>query len=719
MPTTKDKDVVKIAVEMAEQVPQLIEFDQKRPLTAIIQDLCTPWGLSEAEQYALQFSDNALSYITEKNRNDIKNGSVLRLTHSPTKTSQEILEKLNNGTLEEKKIPLEKLCQLSTDYTFALEFINKKGLSLLIGMVEGGSYNGCHLAYTLKSFVELMDHGMVSWDVLEPKFIGKVANQVNSHTASSESQILQESLAILESIVLNSSSRCALVEQEVTLPNLITHLQSPTPEIRKNSIALINALFLKADDSKRKAISGTLSSRRIRDVILNNIIQKENVGAEMAHQLYVLQTLLLNLLEEKMNTKVDPQDSDVREKILELRRIAFDAEVDTTASVRKGGGYAKDYKKLGFKNSVNPAEDFSENPPGILALDNMKYFARNHTENYIKVVLENSCRADEHECPFGRTSIELTKLLCDILKIGEPPTEQGKSYYPMFFTHDHPFEEFFCICIVLVNKTWKEMRATTEDFVKVFSVVKEQITRALNATPPLPPPPTLDKFKTKLNTLPYSEIMSLWQQERSNREEWESQARPIVELREQITTEIMELIRQHRFHYLCEGTLFTKYSNKGQRIKDKFWFCRLSPNRKTFHYGDCDENSLPSLEELPHKLHVVEIKALVSGKECSHMKDVKRTKSTLSLAFSIVPDSDQEPLNFVAPKEKDFDYWNDGINALLGNQMTSKETKNDLETLISMDIKLRLLDTEGVDIPQDSPPIPKDPPNYDFYYDYK
>jgi engulfment/cell motility protein 1 len=55
----------------------------------------------------------------------------------------------------------------------------------------------------------------------------------------------------------------------------------------------------------------------------------------------------------------------------------------------------------------------------------------------------------------------------------------------------------------------------------------------------------------------------------------------------------------------------------------------------------------------------------------------------------------------------------------LGNKMLSKETENDLETLLSMDIKLRLLDAEGVDIPQDPPSVPLDPPNYDFCYELK
>ncbi|XP_076318305.1 engulfment and cell motility Ced-12 [Tachypleus tridentatus] len=715
MPVIKDAHIVKIAVQMESQVPQLLEFNQKRPLTAIIQEICNTWSLSEPEQYALQFEENAQNYITEKNRNEIKNGSVLRLTASPMKTAQEILEKLNYGTLDEKKIALGKLLKLSKDYTFALEFINKQGNQLLISMVESGSYTGTHLALTLQSFEELMDHGIVSWDILEPKFIGKVANQVNSPTSASFPQILQASLAILEALV-NNSGKYQLVEQEVTLSNLIIHLQSINPEIKQNVIALINALFMKADGTKRRQIAETMSSRKVRSIITGTI-QVQHCGAEMAHQLYVLQTLLFNMLEERMLTKIDPQDPDARDKILDLRKLAFEPDTDpSNPSNRKGGGYSKDYKKLGFKNHVNPAEDFTETPPGFLALDNMIYFARNQTENYTKVVLESSCRADEHECPFARSSIELTKLLCEVLKIGEPPSEQGKTFYPMFCTCDHPFEEFFCICITLLNKTWKEMRATVADFVQVLSVVKEQITQALNTDPT---PTTLDKFRNKLALLPYSEIMNLWQQDRANKEEWESQAKPIVELREQITPEIMDLIQQQRLQYLCEGTMFTKYSSKGQRVKDKFWYCRLSPNHKLFHYGNCEENTIPSIDELAHKLPVVEIKALVTGKDCAHMKDVKKNKSTVSLAFSLIPDSDQEPLNFVAPNEKVFDYWTDGINALLGNQMTSKEMKNDLEILLSMDIKLRLLDTEGVTIPENPPPIPKDPPNYDFCYEFK
>lgn len=45
MPVQKDSNIVKIAVQMTDQVPQLIEFNQKQPLAGIIQVLFDPIAL--------------------------------------------------------------------------------------------------------------------------------------------------------------------------------------------------------------------------------------------------------------------------------------------------------------------------------------------------------------------------------------------------------------------------------------------------------------------------------------------------------------------------------------------------------------------------------------------------------------------------------------------------------------------------------------------------
>ncbi|CAB3222596.1 unnamed protein product [Arctia plantaginis] len=731
---TRDKDstTVKIAVEMLNapnKVPQFIEFDQSQPLSSIIQLLCKPWGLPDPENYALQFSEsNNQNYITEKNRNEIKNGSVLRLELSPAKTVQDILNKINNGTPAEQSLALTKLSHLSSDLTFAEEFFNKKGLTLIINNIQHGKFKDESLKYALITFVELMDHGIIFWDILENQFINKIASFVNNQSVTQDPKVIQCCLSILENIVLNSSKN-SHVEKEVTITNLIQHLQNPKQDcmFQQNVIALINAIFSKADMTRRNTIASTLSSKQARNIIYENLIgasecsknaTKESLGTELAHQLYILQTLMLGLLEPKMRQRADAQEQESQEKINELRKIAFETDhnpnMEVTMRRPLGGTFSKsDFKKLGFKCEIDPMKDFNEVPPGVLALDCMLYFARNYSEDYTKIVLENSCRADEHECPFGKTSVELVKLLCDILHIGEPPSEQGQSYHPLLFTHDRPFEELFCICIVLLNKTWKEMRATTEDFIKVSSVVREQISRALSISPK-----AFDKFKNRIDQLSYAEITQLWQQERNNREVWESHARPIVELKEKITPEIIDLIQQQRLGVLVGGTRFKKYSLRGQRIKDKFWFVRLSPNQKVLHYGDCDEKSTPSLEDLSNKLAVADIKCVITGKDCPHMKDLRGRKTTPHLAFSLIPKSSEIPsLDFVAPDEQIFDYWTDGVNALLKEKMSSKSFENDLQTLLSMDIKVRLLDAEGIDIPKDPPQIPDEPADYDFYYD--
>uniref|UniRef100_A0A8C7XQW0 Engulfment and cell motility 2 n=1 Tax=Oryzias sinensis TaxID=183150 RepID=A0A8C7XQW0_9TELE len=533
----------------------------KRPLSSIIREVCDGWSLSGAEQFALRYADGPQLYITEQSRGDIKNGTILRLAISPV------------------------------------------------------SWFSSMLAFTLTAFLELMDHGIVSWDLISISFIKQIAGYVNQPMV--DVSILQRSLAILESMVLNSHSLYHRVAQEITVGQLIGHLQ----------------------------------------------VGNRPIKAEMAHQLYVLQVLTFNLLEERMMTKMDPND----------------------------------------QNHVNPAMDFTQTPPGMLALDNMLYLAKVHQDTYIRIVLENSSREDKHECPFGRCAIELTRTLCEILQVGELPNEGCNDYHPMFFTHDRAWEEFFCVCIQLLNKTWKEMRATSEDFNKVMQVVREQITRALAMKPS-----SIDQLKNKLRGLNYSEILRLRQSERMSQDDLHSP--PIIELRERILPEILELIKQQRLNRLCEGSCFRKLGNR--RRQEKFWFCRLSLNHKVLHYGDLDESPQGEVpfELLSDKIPVSDIKSVLTGKDCPHMKEKSALKQNkvLELAFSVLYDPD-ETLNFVAPNKYEYCIWTDGLCALLGREMGSDLTRSDLDTLISMEMKLRLLDLENITIPEAPPPVPKEP----------
>ncbi|XP_033907583.1 engulfment and cell motility protein 2-like isoform X2 [Acipenser ruthenus] len=707
-------DIVKVAIEWPGANAQLTEIDQKKPLSSIIREVCDGWSLSGSEQFALRYADGPQLYITELSRSEIKNGTILRLAISPGRAARQLLERVQSHGIDTRLEALKELAKLSADITFATEFINMEGITVLARLVESGTNFGEMLAFTLTAFLELMDHGIVSWELLSLPFIKQIAGYVNQPMV--DVSILQRSLAILESMVLNSQSLYQRVAHEITVGQLIGHLQVSNQEIQTYAIALINALFLKAPEDRRQEMASTLAQKHLRSIILNHIIRGNRpIKAEMAHQLYVLQVLTFNLLEERMMTKMDPSDQTQRDIIFELRRVVFDAESDPNSSSteKRKTMYTKDYKMLGFTNHVNPAMDFTQTPPGMLALDNMLYLAKGHQDTYIRIVLENSSREDKHECPFGRCAIELTRMLCEILQVGELPNEGCNDYHPMFFTHDRAWEEFFCVCIQLLNKTWKEMRATAEDFNKVMQVVREQITRALGMKPN-----SLDQFKVKLRGLSYSEILRLRQSERMSQDDFQSP--PIIELRERIQPEILELIKQQRFNRLCEGSCFRKIGNR--RRQEKFWFCRLSLNHKVLHYGDLEEppqGEVP-FESLTDKIPVADIKSVVTGKDCPHMKEksaLKQNKEVLELAFSILHDPD-EALNFVATNKYEYCIWTDGLSALIGREMGSELTRSDLDTLLSMEMKLRLLDLENIQIPEAPPPIPKEPSSYNFVYHY-
>uniref|UniRef100_A0A8B9QG09 Engulfment and cell motility 3 n=1 Tax=Apteryx owenii TaxID=8824 RepID=A0A8B9QG09_APTOW len=672
---------------------------QSKPLASVLKDICDVWSLPNAERYALQYADGRQTYITESNRGEIKNGSILWLTTSPDQEAEGLYSGIQSNNLDVKSDSLKRLASLSQDVTFAQEFINRNGLKQIFSIVEEGNDTGEILAHTLKAFMELMEHDFVSWETLSAAFIKKViVSYVNMNSMDASVQRL--SLSILENMVPSSRLLFELVRKEVTLDRLLTHLQVTNTQLQLKAMALLIALLLAATDAERR----------------NIIHSSEPLGDEMAHYLYVLQSISLNLHERRMRTPMDPYSQEQRELLQSLRQTAFESESETPTSnfstERRRSLCAKEFRKLGFNNS-NPAQDLYRAPPGLLALDNMVYFSRHTPNAYSRFVLENSSREDKHECPFARSSIQLTLILCEILHVGEPCSETAQAFYPMFFGQDHFFEELFCICIQLVNKTWKEMRATQEDFDKVLQVVREQITRTLSLKPT-----SLELFKTRVNVLNYSEILKLRQTERLHQEE--TLAVPVLELRERLKPELLELIRQQRLLRLCEGTLFRKISSR--RRQDKLWYCRLSPNHKVLHYGDVEEGvHSPPIESLPEKIPVADMKALLVGKECPHTKEKssgKQNKDVLELAFSIVYDVEEYCLNFIAPTRYEFCLWTDGLNMLLGKEMTSERTQTDLDVLLSMELKLRLLDLENISIPDTPPPVPKPPSNLNFCYDF-
>jgi hypothetical protein len=293
------------------------------------------------------------------------------------------------------------------------------------------------------------------------------------------------------------------------------------PVIQEKALALINALAQGPDSFK---MLGSMVSKQTRDTIQKNILC-EDVSPNMAHELYVYQSLILSLLEDRLSSTIEPSGID-KNSILELNSILESANDDmqnmkgSICSLTEDSHAVtlmdkdlsdvminkpfvnenftcstpqpiKAIKKASYSRSKSTPTSSSDIPklPKIhslmkdlsskssflicrFTLDCMLHFAKRYRRTFVRVVLEEEALSRS----FTSTCERLVRLLCELLGVGKPPKHDGKLYQPMVFTasNDCPFmEELFCHVALLLGRTRREMRARTpSDQEKVISMAQ-------------------------------------------------------------------------------------------------------------------------------------------------------------------------------------------------------------------------------------------------------
>ena len=128
-----------------------------------------------------------------------------------------------------------------------------------------------------------MDHGIVSWDILELKFILHIVRLLYMSSSSlnqsvdnsSKVTIIRGTLQILENIVLNGGDKYQEIESEISIKNLLKLLETFSGNTHKmganmqNVLALLNALILKANSQKKKSILSSFDFRPIQSILGN------------------------------------------------------------------------------------------------------------------------------------------------------------------------------------------------------------------------------------------------------------------------------------------------------------------------------------------------------------------------------------------------------------------------------------------------------------------
>ncbi|CAG0917238.1 unnamed protein product [Notodromas monacha] len=642
-PESDPGKVIKLAVVFVDhnfenRGQELFKIDQSASLNPQIQDVCNIWkiGSEDADDYALQFDEEKTQetndrYITEANRGNIKTGSMLKLTLSPDKMSKKIVHILkalgqvdadsDGETLLAPKA-LEEMVRLSYDPEFIAKFnhLDLNGLDILMDAIQTGRATDKYLEQCLQTFVNMMTEGARSWDSLPDALIKKLISFLEKGLKHTPSAVSLPVLTVLENLIVSCPDKCELVKSRIAYPTLASFLaDSKCKKVRQGVVALVNALLSKAHTDEARQEIGKNVFMSMKNAILEVVNDSGGLPwSEMLDHLCQLQMSILSLYESRSKVVCDLGSSEDAEKIKHLRRVAFDEAGSGSGDRDK----RREQYSLGFSDENEPLRDFCS-PPGRLYLDCLKHYADHHERQFARMAIENSSK-DSAKFSLVETGIKLVGLLFDILEINSNPISEGnmimnlglslamhRNFQPMFFSTDHPFEEMFSRTMDLFGRTWKEMKATVQDMDKVMDVVREQLVRALSHTPASM---NFTRFSETLETLSYAQIKAIWDQERSIHEEHASRAEPIQQLRDALKLEIVGLIAEQRTLFLIDGSRFIKTSGP-RRGKDsvKSWFCRLAPNRKSFHYGDCKEEKdevIPSIDYLQSKIELDQIKEL-------------------------------------------------------------------------------------------------------------
>lgn len=412
-----------------------MQLNKRTSLTQVVEELCRHWSLPNPEDCALTF-ETTKEYVTDRTKDKVGNGTVLKLCQSPKRIILDLFDIIEKNKDSQLRLnSFKALEQLSSEYACAEQLVKENGLELIIKCICQESTNSHLLPHLIITFYEIMKHeDLVSWNDIRisEAFVKHVAAFVqNELTNSTEMKALQSSLAFLETVVC-TPAKVSYVEKAVSVPSLLALLQSDNSIVQQNALALFNALFKISDRAKKMKMKQAMEERKIRRVIIEHIIRKKP-SEEMKQQLYILQSLLFNFLEDKMKTKVDINDQKAMEKVRELRKLAFEGQAGHLK-----GKPADDFKKLGFSNDDDPTSDFKV-PPGMLALELIYLFAINHTDHFTRMIYDSSTKADGHECPFALVAIETVNLICQIIRIGQPPLDSGV-FLPMFFAYENPLE---------------------------------------------------------------------------------------------------------------------------------------------------------------------------------------------------------------------------------------------------------------------------------------
>ncbi|KAG1770736.1 ELMO/CED-12 family-domain-containing protein [Suillus occidentalis] len=712
-------------VTTKEGVTVRTRIDPTLTVDDVVRQLCVNLKVTEpSSNFALRDKDTDELIVNENLRKKIKNKANLKLVNSPNIEAAEIVQKLLVRDEKTFKMALWSLKKFIREEKFAQEFLSHGGLSELAQVIC--TEHGNTLAYALEAMHNLMDLDY-GWSTLDNTFVFKVVQIL-----SSPNSLIQPDPMNAPGPLIASSSRAPPVappgsvyrygfqivfqqmrREKGSLETVVNRLGSADTAMILHSMMLINSLLSHVNDTEWDEFISELERLNVRKAVIR-LMSSHNID-DLTSSILDFQANIVRVTYRKKSTLVEPEVEPLHESALEYIWNCSKVQVG-----RDNDGEVLKWRKLGF-SSENLVHEFQE--VGELGLDCLRNFVADDPELFSKVILEQLSRPVDRRCPIARASNEIVELLAEHWVIFAPAYSTSTTYQPFFLN----FYRVHALATQFFLRMWNESGSAAGDFSRIVALARSQWRCKGKTLKPW------HEVEHDFLDCEYRAVRDRQMQELEAEDDLLSKV-PVRNLKEKITRESAEFVRQQRIQCLFQGAWFvngipTPANGHARRPNGQWRFIRLDNGLKYLHYVD-SAVQFPvrnGLEDLPERIEIAAITQIATG-TCASPPNILRDHLDLPppnnltpspLSFSLLTATEGSLADQIAPDQSRWADWTDGLNMLRrdSGHVTSEETAGYIKALTEIGLKIKLLDLSGekVDIPSGLVTGPP-PSNTDFFF---
>lgn len=409
------------------------------------------------------------------------------------------------------------------------------------------------------------------------------------------------------------------------LEMLVSRLSSADHALCANALQLINSL-MRDSITNEPEMEWPKFIQRLQDLGVIRavyVLMQGTALQDLAHPLIEFQSLTKVLLRKWRDVPLDPEKPEHR-RALKGIYVASNSEKQHHHKSSSTAGDEKKrskrhnpekWRRIGFE-SESPAADFGLT--GFLGMMDLADYVRSHSDEFQKMLLEQSTKPAEQRCPIARASLTVTSILYDHFEVDKSDVEDTKSY--LFMDSRSNLDGLFKPLLLhwtrlhvaglhAFFRLWKATGSEIEDFENIAELVRILIESVVGGAPRTK---DIQNVEEDLASFEYSRLRELQMEvlELTYEDVWGQHLRQVGD---ELQHEALQFVKEQRIRCLLQGAWFfhgnSSKSEMGSSAKSNYRYVQLSHNRRYLHFGDFDSADIrtPDLDALPEKSEMIKL----------------------------------------------------------------------------------------------------------------